>query len=676
MEASPATAARGSFFPNLNPDSYIHWSGPDIMSDIDDWCRLGHGVTVSYPPGGTGGHVVTCWGFDYDPNLPSSNRNYYTGLWITDSDDQQVSYPADRRSSPNTIELRPITWDAADGRYEFLSGDWLVVAQALERLPVSYQSELDAAGQLTLRGVAGDGDFEISESSGGVLTVGITRGSNQYYTDFSFADITSIVIKPGHDEENFVTYDVPSLSVPVRYYGGRGADIVDMRRVASGANLEIDTGASEWDQLIIHGTDSPDDIKVNFNSVTVNSELIKFAPDALEYLDIYAGGGGDQIDFQSWNSGKAATIDAGPDTDLIQLPNLGWINGDQDSISIRGDTGSNDTLELTDLSASAQTYTIESGTFDRSEYFPRIKYQNIDRLVLNAGSGGNNVYVNSTSYSSLAVDLRVGEDDKIYVGGGDFDTNIRSHVTLTSCPRELYIEDRDDTVGAQDIYTVSDTQFSKSSGSGLVNYRSTQKIIVNASDLDSKINIEGLPSGTSLIVNGNSGVDTFVVLGRGDEADGGDYDTYIKGPVTLHGGTGNDELEIDDRKDLLDDRYILRRATVDGIAGGHFTKESIDVANVPVLAFTGMASVKLDGNDGDNAIEVDGTPSGTAVTLNGEDGDDAFLVVAAGLNSNVIINGGDSSEARRRPARARQRRGMGLVSTRGTQFRSRGLRRH
>ena len=70
--------------------------------------------------------------------------------------------------------------------------------------------------------------------------------------------------------------------------------------------------------------------------------------------------------------------------------------------------------------------------------------------------------------------------------------------------------------------------------------------------------IESVRVGTSLVVNGNSGDDKFIV-------GGGDYDNNIRGPVTTHGNSGLDKLEIDDKNDRgNDETYILTRRLIDG----------------------------------------------------------------------------------------------------------------
>jgi hypothetical protein len=82
----------GGFYPSLKFGNYYHeQSDPSqALSAIDQYLHDGYGTTFSiieeeYEGGNlviTGPHTITCWGFQYDPDNP----NYYTGIWVTDSD--------------------------------------------------------------------------------------------------------------------------------------------------------------------------------------------------------------------------------------------------------------------------------------------------------------------------------------------------------------------------------------------------------------------------------------------------------------------------------------------------------------------------------------------------------------------------------------------------------------
>ena len=81
-----------------------------------------HCVSPGYRTGG--GHALTAWGFEYDP----SDARYYTGVWVTDSDDNQT-------------DLDYYSLRRGDGDRWFLNGyagedDWHIGGvQALGQIP-------------------------------------------------------------------------------------------------------------------------------------------------------------------------------------------------------------------------------------------------------------------------------------------------------------------------------------------------------------------------------------------------------------------------------------------------------------------------------------------------------------------------------------------------------------
>jgi hypothetical protein len=83
----------GGFYPNTNFWSYYHedWTASRSMSAIDQFLRLGCGVGLAVYGGGA--HAITCWGYNYDPESPST----YYGIWVSDSDDDKnLTSPPDR----------------------------------------------------------------------------------------------------------------------------------------------------------------------------------------------------------------------------------------------------------------------------------------------------------------------------------------------------------------------------------------------------------------------------------------------------------------------------------------------------------------------------------------------------------------------------------------------------
>jgi hypothetical protein len=83
----------GGFWPGKDLDDYYVWSNVNVqtLANADRWLRDGYGLVLDLA--GAGGHAVTCWGLNHDPDDP----NAYRGIWVTDSDDDRDSNtPPDR----------------------------------------------------------------------------------------------------------------------------------------------------------------------------------------------------------------------------------------------------------------------------------------------------------------------------------------------------------------------------------------------------------------------------------------------------------------------------------------------------------------------------------------------------------------------------------------------------
>jgi PKD repeat protein len=93
----------GNYYPNLTWSDYFHqtwydgratWDGLpsdsyDLMEALDYYLHQGWGVTLGFSS-----HAITAWGFSYNSSVDSSDfANYYTGIYVTDSDDNKTSDP-------------------------------------------------------------------------------------------------------------------------------------------------------------------------------------------------------------------------------------------------------------------------------------------------------------------------------------------------------------------------------------------------------------------------------------------------------------------------------------------------------------------------------------------------------------------------------------------------------
>ena len=105
----------GGFFPSITVSSYLSTDNDSttVLTSLDSFLRDGDvcGLGVQWLSGG--GHAITCWGFTYNTSFAQSNKNYYTGVWISDSDDNY----GEGRSAPDITRYCQISWSNTDQAY-------------------------------------------------------------------------------------------------------------------------------------------------------------------------------------------------------------------------------------------------------------------------------------------------------------------------------------------------------------------------------------------------------------------------------------------------------------------------------------------------------------------------------------------------------------------------------
>lgn len=120
----------GGFYPSLEVSNYSHHTSDDAsaLSTVEDYITSGYGTALSI--GGDIAHVITCWGFNYNPENPSE----YYGVWVTDSDDSKYG-DAPRPDSIHYYEVQTADekWYLQD--YAGSSNNFVSEVYGLEAVP-------------------------------------------------------------------------------------------------------------------------------------------------------------------------------------------------------------------------------------------------------------------------------------------------------------------------------------------------------------------------------------------------------------------------------------------------------------------------------------------------------------------------------------------------------------
>ena len=118
----------GGFFKDRVSDASIYVQDSDsdgktnsFLVDAEEALRAGCGVGLSlgwYTSSGKdryGGHAITLWGLTYNVNYSKDSLDYYAGIIVTDSDDDE--YMDDSSQAPDVMKIMSIKWNTEYSGY-------------------------------------------------------------------------------------------------------------------------------------------------------------------------------------------------------------------------------------------------------------------------------------------------------------------------------------------------------------------------------------------------------------------------------------------------------------------------------------------------------------------------------------------------------------------------------
>ena len=315
-------------------------------------------------------------------------------------------------------------------------------------------------------------------------------------------------------------------------------------------------------------------------------------------------------------------------------------NGDADSqvlspITIIGSAG-NDSVRLFDQNDTGNdTYTITNTTVTKpGTAFGGLTYGSENILVVTANEFSNTINLESLPGNvSLTVNGR-GGDDTIIVGGQAASIGGAVNGNVSIIAGDLFDTDRlifDDTNGtAQDIYLLNGGNYQQTD-SQVMTFTGVNQVELRANNQISAIALANT-FGYDVTVQGNGG-DDFIDFGFGVLAGISD--------ATVFGGAGSDTLRLNDTSAFAPTTFLANQT------GG---LPFVDLFNGSQSVFyDSITSVTIDAGPFADSITSIALPTSTSLQINGNGGDDFIDVqghptLKTALSPRVTVDGGAGNE--------------------------------
>ena len=301
------------------------------------------------------------------------------------------------------------------------------------------------------------------------------------------------------------------------------------------------------------------------------------------------------------------------------------------SINVAGGGGS-DTLSLIGNTFSIINTHDDSADIASGLSDTQVAFSGIVRLECHAGIGGTtfniedltfgpSVFCYGDAYSSVlnisaAVVDSVGLPTYFY-GGGGADT--------------LVIPPGSDPTGTNFIVAGSQVTHSAGGSQRAFNFdANVEQISLSGGSGTNIFSVDDLAATNSVTINGNDGNDS-VFLGLTDFDGSEPFSDSIKGNVVVHGGAGNNALQVDDTAAVSGRSYELLNGTLKAIGMSG------------LVTYDSLGPVALLGTAFGDIFNIDGSVT-TNLNVSGADGDDLFSWNAANNVLPVTLIGGTGTD--------------------------------
>ena len=292
-------------------------------------------------------------------------------------------------------------------------------------------------------------------------------------------------------------------------------------------------------------------------------------------------------------------------------------------------------------------------------------------FLVNGGTGADKVLVGATKVATT-LNLGAGNDDVNNFGYYDM-TGLQSPLNIDGGTGNNNVAFSDALSGTAVTATLSSTQLS-SSGWANINYTNVQNFYFEGSSSDDFINILSTKLGTSYIVNGDGGNDTFTI---GNTTAAFNTPAYtgtlanIKGPVTIlpdyNNTAGTDTLNVD----ASNDANLAAAASITNVGAvttNPLLNASGETLTAPTTRLLGFAAANIyyahgditssfgpvhsnrleflnvRGSKGNDTITVNDTTATVQTTIDTREGGDAVTINANNLSAANLVQGSDGND--------------------------------
>ncbi|MBI2477321.1 MAG: hypothetical protein HYV60_01320, partial [Planctomycetia bacterium] len=407
---------------------------------------------------------------------------------------------------------------------------------------------------------------------------------------------------------------------------------------------------------------------INLNAGTLVNDINVINTPADSKTTVTSQGGADDIDVTTTGTGSILIINAAGGADAVDIATTG---GDSVTI-VNGDDG---TDTLTQVTSGASSGVALNGQGDADT----ITIQNAGATSSSLATGGadnDGITLWNLPASSFAqmdgddglAQMDGDDDNDVFTLGfpanvisgilGQVQVNGGNHLAVGGAPTHPAMIIKGDSSGALLVgdtlnvndqafaaaaqYNLTDTMFDRDTTVARTMYATVETVKLNAGTLANGINIANTVAGGTTTINGGSAVDTVIVTTTGNDSNlvintaaGSDIVTIV--------GTGTDGA---DPNNSAGDNAIGSFLEVNGGA------EAAPAGDTITLVANGVASrVQLDGEAGDDILNVQSTATGSRTQVSGDAGNDTINVSSDapanlgnvnGIAGELMVDGGNN----------------------------------